>query len=181
MTRAAGILEKELSPLGLPEGWGWARIDEVCSKVQDGATTGSATVNPLDEEFSLLSNVALLKPRAECLHPFFLKWHLNSPGGFKAMTDQMPPVAEQHEIVRRVEALFTLADKIEARVQAATARIEKIAQAILAKAFRGESVPTEAELARQEGRDYEPAARLLQRIRGRREGLGDKARKGKSR
>ena len=71
-------------------------------------------------------------------------------------------------IVRRVEALFALADKIEARVKSATARVEKITQAILAKAFRGELVPTEAELARQEGRDYEPAAVLLDRIRAER-------------
>jgi type I restriction enzyme S subunit len=79
------------------------------------------------------------------------------------------PLHEQHEIVRRVEALFALADKIEARVAAATARVEKITQAILAKAFRGELVPTEAELARQEGRDYEPASVLLERIRAERE------------
>lgn len=38
-------------------------------------------------------------------------------------------------------------------------------QAILAKAFRGELVLTEAELARQEGRDDEPASVLLERIR----------------
>ena len=61
--------------------------------------------------------------------------------------------------------LFTLVDKIEARVKSATVRVEKSTQAILAKAFRGELVPTEAELARQEGRDYEPAAVLLERIR----------------
>jgi len=42
---------------------------------------------------------------------------------------------------------------------------KSITQAILAKAFRGELVPTEAELARQEGRDYEPASALLKRIR----------------
>ena len=77
----------------------------------------------------------------------------------------LPLVGEQAEIVRRVEDLFALADKIEARVQAATARVEKITQAILAKAFRGELVPTEAELACQEGRDYEPASVLLERIR----------------
>ena len=53
-------------------------------------------------------------------------------------------------------------------MQSATARVEKIAQAILAKAFRGELVPTEAELARQEGRDYEPAAVLLERVRAER-------------
>ena len=39
---------------------------------------------------------------------------------------------------------------------------------MLAKAFRGELVPTEAELARAEGRDYEPASALLERIRAER-------------
>ena len=34
--------------------------------------------------------------------------------------------------------------------------------------FRPELVPTEAELARQEGRDYEPASVLLERIRAER-------------
>jgi hypothetical protein len=33
------------------------------------------------------------------------------------------------------------------------------------EAFRGELVPTEAELARQEGREYEPASVLFERIR----------------
>jgi type I restriction enzyme S subunit len=86
----------------------------------------------------------------------------------------LSPIAEQREIVRRVDSLFALADKIEARVQAATARVEKIAQAILAKAFRGELVRTEAELARQEGRDYEPASVLLERIRREREAQTDR-------
>lgn len=76
----------------------------------------------------------------------------------------LPPLAEQDEIVRRVEALFKLADVIEKRVAVATARAEKLTQAILAKAFCGELVPTEAELARREGREYEPAADLLERI-----------------
>ncbi|GMV83096.1 MAG: hypothetical protein AMXMBFR7_42800 [Planctomycetota bacterium] len=35
---------------------------------------------------------------------------------------------------------------------------------LLARAFRGELVPTEAELARREGRPYEPASVLLDRI-----------------
>jgi type I restriction enzyme S subunit len=82
----------------------------------------------------------------------------------------LPTFPEQHEIVRRVETLFTLADAIEKRVATATQRAEKLTQAILAKAFRGELVPTEAELARQEGRDYEPAYVLLERIRAERAG-----------
>jgi hypothetical protein len=64
---------------------------------------------------------------------------------------ERPPREEQQEIVRRVEALFKLADVIEKRVTAASLRAEKLTQAIFAKAFRGELVPTEAELARREG------------------------------
>jgi plasmid stability protein len=78
-------------------------------------------------------------------------------------------LAEQQEIVRRVEAMFKLADVVEKRVAAATTRAEKLTQAILAKAFRGELVPTEAELARREGRSYETASDLLARIKGERE------------
>lgn len=77
----------------------------------------------------------------------------------------LPPQNEQSKIVRRVESLFKFTDGIEARVAAATARAEKLTQAILAKAFRGELVPAEAELARREGRTYEPAAALLGAIR----------------
>jgi type I restriction enzyme S subunit len=76
----------------------------------------------------------------------------------------LPPLAEQVEIVRQVERLFALADTIERRVQAATARAEKLPQAILSKAFAGELVPTEAELARAEGRTYETAEKLLKRV-----------------
>ncbi|MBU1932256.1 restriction endonuclease subunit S, partial [Patescibacteria group bacterium] len=80
----------------------------------------------------------------------------------------LPPFFEQHEIVRRVETLFELADAIEKRVAAAKERAEKLTQAILAKAFRGELVPTEAELASREGRSYEPASALLAKIKAQR-------------
>ncbi|WP_301665301.1 restriction endonuclease subunit S [Methanoculleus frigidifontis] len=76
----------------------------------------------------------------------------------------LPPLPEQHEIVRRVDALLALADQIEAKVAAAKERTEALRQSILAQAFSGQLVPTEAELARREGREYEPAAVLLERI-----------------
>jgi type I restriction enzyme, S subunit len=81
----------------------------------------------------------------------------------------VPPLTEQQEIVRRVDALFALADRIEAKLTAARQRVESLTQAVLAKAFRGELVPTEAELARRENRSYEPAADLLERIKATRE------------
>jgi type I restriction enzyme S subunit len=75
------------------------------------------------------------------------------------------PLEEQLEIVRRVEAVFKLHDAVEKRVETAKVRAEKITRAILAKAFRGELVPTEAELARREHRSYETASELLARIK----------------
>ncbi len=77
----------------------------------------------------------------------------------------LPPLAEQAEIVRRVSALFARADALERQAGAARRRVEGLTQAVLAKAFRGELVPTEAELARRDGRPYEPAADLLARVR----------------
>lgn len=76
----------------------------------------------------------------------------------------LPGLEEQLQIVQRVEALFKVADAIETRVEHATARAERLTQSILAKAFRGELVPTEAELARRDGRQYEPATTLLARV-----------------
>ena len=69
----------------------------------------------------------------------------------------VPALPEQHEIVRRVEQLFTFADQLEARFAKARAHVDKLTQSLLAKAFRGELVP-------QDPND-EPASALLARIR----------------
>ena len=50
----------------------------------------------------------------------------------------IPPLPEQHEIVRRVEQLFAYADTIEKQVNNALSRVNSLTQSILAKAFRGE-------------------------------------------
>ena len=54
-------------------------------------------------------------------------------------------LSELDEIIRRVETLFTLADKIEQEVAEAMKRTEALTQAVLAKAFRGELVEREVE------------------------------------
>ena len=102
-------------------------------------------------------------------------------GDVRALQIAVPPRNEQDEIVRRVDALFALADAIESRVAAATARAERLTQSILAKAFRGELVPIEAELARREDRDYEPASALLERIRALTSGPSPRGRGGRHR
>ncbi len=80
-----------------------------------------------------------------------------SPSKIEALPFACPPLPEQKEIVRRVEELFALADRLEARVGKARGQVDKLTQAILAKAFRGELVP-------QDPND-EPAEKLLARIR----------------
>jgi type I restriction enzyme S subunit len=52
----------------------------------------------------------------------------------------VPPIAEQTEIVRRVEALFALADRVETRAKAARIQAQRLGPLLLAKAFRGELV-----------------------------------------
>jgi type I restriction enzyme S subunit len=74
------------------------------------------------------------------------------------------PLAEQKEIVRRVEKLFALANKIDTAYKDSGQRVEHLSKSILAKAFKGELVSTEAELADAEGRAYETAEQLLKRI-----------------
>ena len=76
---------------------------------------------------------------------------------FRRLPLPIPPSSEQAEIVRRVEELFALADRLEARVGKARGQVDKLTQSILAKAFRGELVP-------QDPND-EPAEKLLARIR----------------
>jgi hypothetical protein len=72
---------------------------------------------------------------------------------------------KQRQIADEIERLLALANTIEQRASAALGRIKSLPAAILAKAFAGELVPTEAELAREEGRTYETAQQMLARIR----------------
>lgn len=55
----------------------------------------------------------------------------------RTMPIPLPSLTEQHEIVRRVNALFERADQIEQQVVAATKRTEALTQAVLGKAFMG--------------------------------------------
>ena len=75
----------------------------------------------------------------------------------------LPTLDEQKEIVRQVDKLFALADRVEERYQKARAKADGLAQSVLAKAFRGELVP-------QDPGD-EPAEKLLQRIQEEKAGM----------
>ncbi|GHV76564.1 type I restriction endonuclease MjaXP subunit S [Spirochaetia bacterium] len=73
----------------------------------------------------------------------------------------LPPTEEQQEIVCRVEQLFAVVDSLEEKYQSAMSRVNKIEQAVLAKAFRGELAEADP--------DDESAEELLKRILGEKE------------
>jgi type I restriction enzyme S subunit len=77
----------------------------------------------------------------------------------------LPPLAEQDRIIAEVERRLSVVDVLGMAVEASLKRAERLRQAILRRAFEGRLVPTEAELAQREGRDYEPASALLERIK----------------
>ncbi len=146
---------------------------------REGGILGIACLIPQGIRACLGQRMMLM--RTKHLVPDFLMHVLNSPptiqrvesltGGtasphlnvadVKRFPVPVPSLREQREIIRRIEALLSLADTIQKREMVGARRAEKLIRAILAKAFRGELVPTEAELARADGRPYEPAAALL--------------------
>jgi type I restriction enzyme S subunit len=74
------------------------------------------------------------------------------------------PPDEQRRIVAEVEKQFTRLEAGVAALRRVQANLKRYRAAVLKAACEGRLVPTEAELARQEGRSYEPAANLLARI-----------------
>lgn len=123
----------------------------------------------------------------------YLTYALNSPSGrefsWNAKTDgvsqsnisasklkefafAVPPLKEQHEIVRRIESAFARIDRLAKEAERALVLVGRLDEAILAKAFRGELVP-------QDEND-EPAERLLDRMRTERE-AAPKGKRGRGR
>jgi type I restriction enzyme S subunit len=79
-------------------------------------------------------------------------------------TIPLPPVPEQRRIVSAIESYFTRLDDAVASLERSQRNLKRYRASVLKAAVEGRLVPTEAELARAEGRSYEPAAVLLERI-----------------
>jgi type I restriction enzyme S subunit len=132
------------------------RGDILISK--DG-TIGVTRAVRTDEEFSIFVSVAMVKPLLYEMTDY-LEIALQSPQvqsqmvgvgsglmhlvlrDLKADGIPLPPLNEQHEIVKRVERLLTVADALAKRICTASKRVDRISQAVLAKAFRGELIDT---------------------------------------
>ncbi len=102
--------------------------------IKDGATTGVVTINNLDEQFSLLSSVALIRPSCHIDRDYVVR-AIRSPYFFNTVRNKMsggaitrvtldkieqfllpvPPLAEQHRIVSKLDELFKIIDKKEVK------------------------------------------------------------------
>jgi len=76
----------------------------------------------------------------------------------------LSPRPEQDRIVAEVEKQFSRLDAATAALKRVQTNLKRFRASVLKAACEGRLVPTEAELARKEGRDYEPADQLLKRI-----------------
>ena len=123
--------------------------------IKDGATTGIAIVNPLEEEFSMLSSVALIKPYKDVLSSEFLCYTLNSPSIYNQTRSQMdgaaitrvtlvkikgfvisiPPLSEQQSIVETLDSLKSKVDQLQANYEKISKECDALKQAILRQVF----------------------------------------------
>jgi restriction endonuclease S subunit len=119
--------------------------------------------------------VKLLMPR-ECWFPKFFSYLLPTldirDRGYsrhfqfiRKLEFPLPPLAEQRRIVAEIEKQCTRLDAAVEALKRVRANLKRYRASVLKAACEGRLVPTEAGLARAEGRDYEPADVLLQRTR----------------
>jgi type I restriction enzyme, S subunit len=76
----------------------------------------------------------------------------------------LAPECDRNRIVAEIEKQFTRLEAGVAGLRRVQANLKRYRAAILKVACEGKLVPTEAELARQEGRTYETGSQLLDRI-----------------
>ncbi len=124
-----------------------------------------------------------IRPKAN-IDPRYLAYFLQSPrywkeigkkalgvninnlrrGDLETLLLPLPPVAEQRALVDEVEKQFSRLDEAVANLKRVKANLKRYKAAVLKAAVEGRLVPTEAELARLEGRNYDSGAQLLRRI-----------------
>lgn len=74
------------------------------------------------------------------------------------------PICEQRTIAEALDSYLSRLDDAVANLERVRRSLGRYRSAVLQAAVEGRLVPTEAELAKAEGRSYEPASMLLQRI-----------------
>jgi len=86
------------------------------------------------------------------------------PGHVRDYVMPVPPLAEQERITSKLTRLLQRTRNLHEVLETLPALIQQYRMAVLEAACTGRLAPTEAELARKEHRDLEPASALLKRI-----------------
>ena len=146
---------------------------------------GRSCIYPGDPKTSVTAvDVCIVRTGASGPNHNWLAWFINSPefrdnvASFQSGSTRkrisrknlgtiplpVPPLPEQRRIVAGIETQFTRLDASVSALRRAQANLKRYRASVLKAACEGWLVPTEAELARSEGRNYEPAGILLKRI-----------------
>jgi type I restriction enzyme S subunit len=148
--------DRELEGLLLEDG------DLLFNRTNSPELVGKSAVFHAAERMSFASYLIRVRLLDRVAHPDYVNYWLNSAWGRAwaslAKTDgvsqsningsklalmpiPLPPFEEQIRIVARASALLNIAEELIAKVEKADRAIERTAQSVLAKAFRGELVP----------------------------------------
>jgi type I restriction enzyme S subunit len=120
-----------------------------------GAGIGEAAVLDVDLEFAFYVSLCLIKIPVTLFSPDYLVLWLNSPEGRNSSTIRtygkgasqgnlnlglirtfkipLPPLAEQHRIIAKVDELMALCDRLEASLAAAATTRRRLLEALLAE------------------------------------------------
>jgi type I restriction enzyme S subunit len=123
--------------------------------IKDGATTGIACINTFKEPISLLSSLALLKPKKKELNNFYLCYWLNHRGIKEKLLNEymsgaaiqrftltkinsfiltIPPISLQNQFAEKI----ALIDQQKELARQSLKESEDLFQSLLQKAFKGE-------------------------------------------
>ena len=120
-----------------------------------GGTTGIAKLNDLDMEFSIWVHLAVLRIEKKWLAPRYLELALNSPHCYEQsqqytrgisnfdlgltrmikITVPLPPVAEQHRIVAKIDELMAICDRLEASLKSSDDTRSNVVNALVHEAL----------------------------------------------
>jgi type I restriction enzyme S subunit len=73
--------------------------------IKDGVTTGIAQINTLDEEFSMLSSVALLKQNRSMINAYYLREVLNNDAMYENIRKNMGGAAITRLTIKKIEMI----------------------------------------------------------------------------
>lgn len=149
-----------------------------------GATTGKSFLITRPPPQAVFASYLIRLRMGEALRPNFVAyyfqtseyWHQISgrkkgsaqPGVnatiLKELELPVAPLNEQDRVVPAIDSYLSRLDAAEAGLKRVRANLKRYRASVLKAAVEGRLVPTEAELAKKEGRTYEPASKLLERI-----------------